>query len=129
MFKTRLNLALALLLLAGLTAAPALAGGDGVHPAVDASAAPAVAPALGLACNASRSTAAPVPGAQPAPTWMITIVCGNCSEGSCPGQNIKTSCVNDFAQFGHCGAEVGLPRCSDNHYYCICEVDDPSPGF
>lgn len=64
--------------------------------------------------------------AAPESTPALTIVCGNCSDGTCPGRDITSACTDNFGTPGHCGAEPGLPRCSDGHFYCLCEFE-PQP--
>ena len=113
----RIRFALALLVLSCLAAVPAFAAEAG---------SPANA-ALGSVCSANRSTApAAVPGTPEAPTWMLTILCGSCSDPGCAGQNTNTICYNTPTELGRCGAE--LTKCTDGHNYCICDIE-PRPGF
>lgn len=80
----------------------------------------------GPICSGSMHSWSVPPAAEPPrATPLITIVCGVCSDGTCPGKNITATCFDNFGTAGHCGAEAS--RCSDSHFFCSCEPDEPQP--
>ncbi len=106
------------LLVLSCLAAPAFAAATGSPANAD----------FGPVCSLNSSTAPAAAPGTPAPTWMLTIVCGNCSDTGCAGQNINTICYNSGSFLGRCGAEPSFPKCSDGHFYCLCDIE-PQPGL
>jgi hypothetical protein len=118
MTTVRITRALAVLAFA-LSAAVAARAMEPAKPA--APGAPAAA-APGAVCGSPAATSWSAPaGAIP----VLTLLCGSCSEGTCPGRNINTACVDNFGFAGRCGAE--LTKCSDGHNFCTCQ-SEPQPG-